>query len=148
MATACWTLPAQAQMVKAQDVQSIVRALEVGGYGAKVSKDSEGDPMITSTVSGSEFQIFFYNCQNHENCATVQFHSGYDMDGSTQLSLINTWNREQRFGRAYLDAENDPIIEMDIDLDDGGLSQQLFIDNVEFWDSVVALFEKQIGYKK
>jgi hypothetical protein len=147
-ATACWALPAQAQMVSASDVQSIVGALEARGYPAKVGTDGEGDPMITSAVAGSEFQIFFYNCTAHKDCATVQFHSGYDLDGSTPLSLINEWNRDQRFGRAYLDDENDPIIEMDVDLDDGGLSPALFVDNVEFWQSVVSLFETKIGFRK
>jgi hypothetical protein len=76
----------------------------------------------------------------------VQFHSGYDLTRSPSLELINEWNRAQRFGRAYLDTENDPILEMDVDLDDGGLAPLLFIDNVEFWTSVLAKFEGHIGY--
>ncbi|HLL32087.1 MAG TPA: YbjN domain-containing protein, partial [Allosphingosinicella sp.] len=107
-----------------------------------------GDPMITSGVSGTTFQIFFYNCRDHKQCATVQFHSGYDLKESIGLERINEWNRSQRFGRAYLDKENDPILEMDVDLDDGGISQPLFIDNMEFWASVLAKFEQHIGYRK
>ncbi len=37
---------------------------------------------------------------------------------------------------------------MDLDLDDGGISQALFNDNVEFWASVVGDFERHIGYRK
>ena len=135
-------------MVRAQDPQSIVSALQNAGYAAKLEVDKVGDPMVTSGVSGTTFQIFFYNCTNHLNCATVQFHSGYDLTTQTSLESINEWNRGQRFGRAYLDKENDPILEMDVDLDDGGVAPLLFIDNVEFWASVLGKFEKQIGYRK
>ena len=147
-AAAAWTLPADAQMVKAQDPGSVVRALQQGGYAAKLGTDKEGDPMITSGDSGTTFQIFFYKCTDHKQCATVQFHSGYDLAQPVGLERINEWNRSQRFGRAYLDKEDDPILEMDVDLDDGGLSPLLFIDNVEFWASVLGNFEKHIGYRK
>jgi Putative bacterial sensory transduction regulator len=145
---AAWAVPAQAQMVRAQDPDSLVRALQGAGYAAKLGKDKVEDPMITSGVSGTTFQIFFYNCAEHKACATVQFHSGYDLAASVGLERINEWNRTQRFGRAYLDKENDPILEMDVDLDDGGVSTLLFIDNIEFWASVLGNFERHIGFRK
>jgi len=142
-----WALPAQAQMVRAQDPDSVVQALQDAGYAARLGVDKVGDPMITSGVSGTTFQVFFYNCTDNRDCATVQFHSGYDLQSSIGLERINEWNRSQRFGRAYLDAEDDPILEMDVDLDDGGLSPLLFIDNVEFWASVLTKFEQHIGFR-
>ena len=140
--------PALAQQVTAKDPESIARALVASGYRAEMKKDGEGDPMIMSASSGTKFGVFFYNCTNHANCATVQFHAGFDTDPGKAPSLekINAWNRTQRFGRAYLDNEGDPVIEMDIDLDDGGMSQPLFLDNLEFWVSVLAQFEKEIGW--
>jgi hypothetical protein len=137
-----------AGMVRAQDPTSIVRALQSGGYSAKLGVDKVGDPMVTSAVGGTTFQIFFYNCTNHKECATVQFHSGYDFNKPLPLETVNEWNRSQRFGRAYLDKENDPILEMDVDLDDGGLSPLLFIDNIEFWSTILGKFEQHIGYRK
>jgi hypothetical protein len=141
-------VPAPSYLVHAQDPQTIVRALLGGGYSAKLGVDKVGDPMVTSAVGGTTFQIFFYNCTNHVQCATVQFHSGYDLDRTLPLETINEWNRSERFGRAYLDKENDPILEMDVDLDDGGLSPLLFIDNIEFWSTILGKFEKHIGYRK
>ena len=143
-----WTVPAQAQLVRAQDPGTLVRALQKEGYAAKLGVDKVGDPLITSGASGTTFQIFFYNCTGNKNCATVTFHSGYDLTTSPGLDRINEWNRGKRFGRAYLDKEDDPILEMDLDLDDGGLSPALFIDNVQFWTSVLGEFEKHIGYRK
>ena len=143
-----WALPAQAQMVMAQDPGTIVRALQDSGYTAQLGTDKVGDPMITSGVGGTTFQIFFYNCTDNRECATVTFHSGYDLRDPVTLDRINEWNRTKRFGRAYLDGEDDPILEMDVDLDDGGLSPLLFIDNIEFWSSVLGDFERFIGFRK
>ena len=147
VAMGAWTVPAHAQMVRAQDPQSVVYALQQGGYQAKLGVDKVGDPMITSAVSGTSFQVMFYNCTDHKDCATVQLHSGYSFTNKVSLDQINEWNRSQRFGRAYLDKTNDPILEMDIDLDDGGLSMLLFQDNIEFWSSVIVKFEKHIGFR-
>ena len=140
--------PATAENVRPQDPDSLVRALQGGGYQAKLGVDAVGDPLITSAVEGTTFQIFFYNCTNHKECATVQFHSGYHLNTPVTLEALNGWNRTQRFGRAYLDKVNDPILEMDVDLDDGGLTPLLFVDNVEFWASVLSKFEQHIGYRK
>lgn len=143
-----FAVPAHAQMVRAQDPQSVVAALQAGGYRAVLGVDRVGDPKIDSAVSGTNFQIFFYNCTANKACATVQFHSGYDITNPVSLDRINEWNQTKRFGRAFLDKENDPILEMDVDLDDGGLSRLLFIDNVEFWSSILGEFERHIGYRK
>ena len=146
--TAFWMHPANAESVRAQDPGTLVRALQQAGYVAELGDDMVGDPKISSVVAGTTFQIFFYNCTNHANCATVQFHSGYDLRVPITLELLNQHNQEQRFARAYLDKEDDPILAMDIDLDDGGISPALFVDNLEFWATVLQDFERRIGYRK
>jgi hypothetical protein len=149
-AAAAASFPAEAQMVRGQDPSSVVRALTATGRAAKLGTDGVGDPMITSALNGkgTPYQIFFYNCTAHKACATVQFHSGYHLETPVTLETLNEWNRSQRFGRAYLDKVNDPILEMDVDLDDGGVVPLLFIDNIEFWESVLPKFEQKIGYRK
>ena len=134
--------------MRGQDPSSVARALTATGRTAKLGTDGVGDPMITSALNGTNYQLFFYNCTNHRDCATVQFHSGYHLTTPVSLQTINEWNRSQRFGRAYLDKESDPILEMDVDLDDGGVIPLLFIDNVEFWESILPKFENHIGYRK
>lgn len=139
---------ADARMITATDPEAIAAVLQSEGYAAKVEKTSDGDPVIRSKSSGSSFAVYFYNCSDGKDCATIQFSSGYDTESGKQPSLekINAWNRDRRFGNAYLDEENDPIIEMDIDLDDGGMSRDLFVDNFEFWTTVMSEFEKYIGW--
>lgn len=135
-------------LVRAQDPRSLVAAMLAGNYKAQLGTDKVGDPMITSEISGTKFQVYFYNCNAHKDCATIQFHSGYALQNKPTMDAINQWNRTKRFARAYLDKEGDPILAMDVDLDDGGLSRSLFIDNLEFWTSLVPDFEKYIGHRK
>ncbi|KRA83432.1 YbjN domain-containing protein [Altererythrobacter sp. Root672] len=136
-------IPAIAAEVRAQDPATVVSALQQGGYKAQLTTDSSGDPMIRSAANGSDFEIFFYGCTDNRDCRTVQFHSGYQEPAMT-LESFNKWNAEHRFGRAYLDSKGVARVEMDVDLDDGGLSQKLFEDNVEFWASVMGDFEGQV----
>jgi hypothetical protein len=140
-------IPASAAMVRAQDPQSVVAVLQKAGYAAELTKTKDGDPIIKSASSGTNFTIFFDNCTNHKDCATVQFYVGYHLDKNpVTVDKINDWNRTMRFGRAYLDDTKDPCLEMDVDLDVGGMSDDLFKDNFDFWTSVMSRFEKHIGY--
>jgi hypothetical protein len=136
---------ASAATVEAINPPSVVSAMQAAGYQAKLVADKSGDPMIESGVAGKKFLIFFYNCTNNKDCRTIQFYTGFKPDKPVGLDRINDWNRHQRFGRAYIDGEGDPVIEMDVDLDDGGLSPALFTDNLEFWESAIAGFQKHIG---
>lgn len=133
--------------VQAENPQSLVKALQDGGYQAQLGTDSAGDPMITSAVSGTKFRILFYNCTQNKDCKTVNFLVAYDFDKPLALDRINAFNQQNRFVRAYLDKENDPVLAMDVDLDDGGMSDALFIDNIEFWATLLASYERAIGYR-
>ena len=139
--------PTHAQMVKAQDPEGVTAAMKAAGFTVSLGTDGVGEPMISSAHDGTQFKVLFYNCTAKRDCATIQLRSSYDIAAAVSLETINGWNRAQRFGRAYLDAESDPVLEMDVDLDDGGLSRALFTDNLEFWTSILGRFEKHIGFR-
>jgi hypothetical protein len=145
-ATAWAMLPgaANAQLISATNPESVAKVLRDKGYRAELTKDSEGDPLIKSGAEGVNFLLLFFNCTDGKSCATVQFYAGFDRQGSFSLEKLNEWNRTKRFGRAYRDNEGDPVIEMDVDMDDGGMSKALFEDNVEFWTSLLSSFQKFI----
>lgn len=58
---------------------------------------------------------------------TLQLYAGF-RDRKITLSRINEWNKSKRFSRAYLDKQNDPVIEADIELT-GGVTQK----NIKEW---------------
>ena len=135
---------AHAQNITAQNPESVASAMQRAGYAAQLVKDNSGDPMINSSSGGSSFTVFFYNCTNHANCATIQFFAGYPSN-QVSLAVLNAWNTDHRFGRAYQSDKGSSRVEMDVDLDDGGMSYGLFEDNLQFWVATMAAFEKHIG---
>ena len=61
------------------------------------------------------------------------------------MDQVNTWNREFRFGKVYLDDENDPFLEMDVNLD-YGVSEGNFLDTLDWWTVVLGRFEEYIDW--
>src|SRR4051794_18018161 len=99
LAISLWAMaaPAHAAMVTAQDPKSLVAALQGSGYQALLGADKTGDPMITSAVNGSKFQILFFNCTNNRDCRTVEFYSAYHLDKPNSAERMNAFNQDNRF---------------------------------------------------
>ena len=139
--------PAAAQQVTAANPQTIVDAMQSEGYQAKLGKDKEGDPMVSSKSSGSSFDIYFYGCEKNSNCTSIQFVTYYEMGANDRPSLekLNDWNSQERFAAASLDSDKDPWLSMDIYTGPGGISMAAFRGNLDLWTSQMADFEKLIG---
>ena len=120
-------------------VDEVAKVLQSKGYRAEISKDSAGDPMIISGLDGSTFRILFYNCKSGR-CAAIQFATAFDLEKGLTYSKINGWNREKRFGRAYLDDDMDPFLEMDVDLEHGAMTETI-ANNVDTWAAVLPAFK-------
>lgn len=135
---------ASAQAVVAKDPLSVARALQNAGYKAEMGKDNGGDPLINSGHSGKGFVILFFGCEKNANCTSIQFYTGFRNIGA-DLAKVNRWNDDRRFGRASIDAEGDPVVRMDVDLDFGGMSAALFKDHIDIWAVVMDKFADHVG---
>jgi hypothetical protein len=129
--------PAMAQNVEARDPAGVEAALTAAGYPGKVETGSSGSPIIKVKTDSLSFLVSFTGCKENKNCTSVAFFTAFASPIKPTLQAVNNWNSNKRFGRVYTDNEGDPVIQMDLDLDDGGMSRGLFIDNVE-WFTVVA----------
>lgn len=156
LALALAPLPAAAQNAAALQPQSLITAadpsriasqMQTLGYPAELTTDGTGDPMINSSLTGRgrtvNFQVFFYGCTNGADCTAIQFSAGWTTSG-TDIGIVSDWNRTMRFGRAYLDDVNDPIIAMDIALE-GGMSAALFASNLAIWKDILPEFAAKVG---
>ena len=119
-------------------------ALQSKGFKAEIGKDAQGDPKITSAADGSSFTVFFYGCEKNR-CKSVQFSSGFDMKSGMALSEVNKWHSDYRFGRVYLDDDNDPYLTMDEDLEHGATDTALE-NNIERWEATLVGFKKFIKW--
>lgn len=132
-------------LVDAVSPQAIVGLMQQAGYRAALTVDNIGDPKIESSAAGVEFSIYFYGCENAQNCQSLQFSSGYDLERGTSFQAMNDWNSTQRFGYAYLDNESDPFVNMDVNMS-YGISPDNFTDSLAIWDQVLSDFQRHINW--
>ena len=133
------------QIVDATDPSELVNIIQALGYRARLEVDGEGDPMIRSSVGGTQFAVVFYGCsEQHDGCQILLFKAGYELNEKVGMDVINNWNATRLFGRAYLDEVNDPWIELVLNVH-GGVTRQQFENTFEWWETSVGEFEDQIG---
>jgi hypothetical protein len=123
----------------------IVRILQAEGYAAKLTKDSGGDPQIESSSQGAKWIIWFYNCNQHTTCRSIQFTALFNMAGKASIGQANDWNLKQRFATAALDNNGDLSIRMDVGID-ASFSEDLFKWNLSMWNSQLGSFLHYIGF--
>lgn len=112
-------------------------------YGGKtLGKDRNGDPMISGTLNGIKYQILFVGCTDHSECESLQLVAGWS-DVKAGMVKINHWNRGKRYGKAFLDDKNDPILVMDINLA-FGVPRKNLDDTLDYWGMVMEAFNKEV----
>lgn len=117
------------------------------GYGAaNLETRDNGAPMITGKIDGVTYQVYFLNCDDSgANCEDINFYAGF-LDNKQPLDLINAWNRDKRFGKAYLDSDLDAVLEFDVNLDYGVTPKNL--DSAfSLWNLVLGQYVEYIGHK-
>lgn len=100
----------------------ILGELQKEGFVGRLDKDDDGEPRITFKVEGYEWSIYFYACGPGPNetrpCVSYQFYSGYTTNAPVPLEIINQWNTDKRYVRAYnflqKDGKTSSRIEIDV----------------------------------
>jgi hypothetical protein len=122
----------------------VAAILQSEGYKAKVETDSEGDPIIRTSMSGVKVSLLFYDCDKGR-CNSLQFSTGLDLDNGTTPTVINTFNKTYRYAAAYVDEENDPFLRYDFDLEHAQAAEHIR-DQVSVWEDVLGSFLKDTGF--
>lgn len=143
------TAPVLAQGKQKADASQMVDATKpevllaiAKGYGsADLGKDSGGDPMITGRMNGNKYTVLFYGCKDGKDCSTVQFRAAFEVRKKPTLEEVNALNAKTRFGKVYLDKDNDPAVEMDVNLDHG-VSKKNLDDTFDWWKTVLGGVKK------
>ena len=131
--------PASARNVTA-DVDQISGIMKEEGLQAKLEEE-DGKRYIVSGMSGYTFVVRPYGCDDEgKDCKWVQFRAAFAPQNKPSLQEVNDFAADNFFGRFYVDKDADPVIEMDIDLEAGGMSRELFVDNIAYWDFILSKF--------
>lgn len=122
------------------EVAAVLRSMKLN---AEIGTDASGDPKIRSNTDDVEFYVYFYSCKNGR-CAAIQFSEGFDLDQGISCEQLDRWNRQWRYGRAFRDEENDPYVQMDVDLQYGSTTESIK-NNLEVWLTVLNEFTRHIS---
>lgn len=129
------------------DVSQIAELLHEEGYRATIEGEG-GDHHIMTGMAGYNFLILPFDCEEDgTDCKSVQFYTAFTPETKPTLEEMNSYAAENRFGRIYLDKDRDPVIEMDVDLEAGGMSKELFMDNLSYWEAIMVGFA-EFAYSK
>ena len=120
----------------------MVAILQGEGYKAKLEKDSEGDPIIRTQMSGTSVSVLFYDCKEGR-CGSLQFMTGQDLPDGTTMAVVNEFNKNFRYGKAHLDEENDPFLQYDFEVLHANHAQHI-VSQVELWEDVLGAYRNAI----
>lgn len=123
----------------------IAAAMSAAGMATSRSEAGDGTPKLDGNVEGWGYSVYFYGC-NGDDCDAIQFAAGFAEDQPMNHDVINDWNRDNRFGRAYLDAEGDPWVEMDVNMEGDGIAVTNFVETLAYWQTVLPAFVNHIGW--
>jgi len=91
--------------------------------------------------------LYLDYCQE-EVCGVLSLSAGFSLDEPPSWEVVNAWNREHRFSRAYLDEEGDVWLESDLDLT-GGVSLGAVVAFLElFAEEILPRFMEQIEFTR
>lgn len=136
--------PAQ-EMVDGSRIDSIISVARQYG-SATIDTQADGNPKIAGRMNGVPYSVFFLNCPSASTCADMNFYAGF-LDAKLPIERINQWNRDKRFGKAYLDNDNDAVIEMDINIE-AGVARDNMAETFTIWRLLLDQFTEFVGFKK
>lgn len=132
--------------VTALTSDSLAAFLDAEDISYELEADDVGDPKFTIDYYGIEFSVFYYGCSDNVDCDAIQFFSGYDVNGGIRLSKINTWNKDNRYSRAYISDEGSVWVEHDVFLGRQGMHPDDFAGAMGAWAGVLKEFETFIDW--
>lgn len=119
--------------------------LKSKGYPVNATKDDNGLAILKSTTpSGVNFDIYFFDCNSEDRCPSIQFAAGWSMPNPVDRDKLNTWNREHRYMRAYVQDAGALYGEVDMIIAPGGSMEQLETNRVLF-NTLLDKFKPHFG---
>jgi hypothetical protein len=137
------TISFSQELITSSNLDQIIKIARNFG-SATLAKQSDGAPMIIGKIDNIPYRLRFRNCTEQTICQDMNFRVGFLIKPNAEI--INSWNKEKRFSKAYLDDDKDAIIEWDVVIS-GGISSQSLEKTFSYWRLTLSQFTKHIGFK-
>jgi len=111
---------------------------------AELGRDGLSDPLIRGRVGDWPYFVYFYGCKAGRDCTNLMFSARWESDHFTDKSM-GDWNRKKRFGKAYLDPDGNPALELNVNLF-GGVSRENLDDTFDWWSLIMGEFAEFYGF--
>ena len=111
--------------------------LAAHGMSAKLATDSKGNEIVSSSVSGINFDVYFYDC-NGGRCSSIQFAAGWTNSNASQ-ARINEWNTTKRYLRVYSKPGKVIWAEQDLVVSRG--TTENIDDCLTWWEKMITQFK-------
>ncbi|NNG05433.1 MAG: YbjN domain-containing protein [Inquilinus sp.] len=122
---------------------AITGVLDGLGREYRVGYDNYGAPLIgvlpTDTDETQELFVLFNGCNDRNACEDVTLVAWDLANGPTHLDMVNRWNRENRFSRAFMDPDYGPVLQTDIN-STGGIGPDALAMRIERYFSDLQRF--------
>ena len=140
--------PATAQQVFSDiSVDDMTQLMRQWGMPAEVNDLSDGSQVIRSSSGGLNFDVNFFNCGEGKwpRCRDLQWQIAFNPNQPPSLDVINQWNVDWRFARAYLYQGQYVYMEFDLRLT-GGVSEATIREYTESYQTLIQEFANHIGW--
>lgn len=137
---------ADAALIDGNSTDDILNLMR--GYGsATLGTQDDGAPKIFGKIDGQPYTIYFSSCDDktHTDCQDLDLYAGY-LGVKPSLDKINSWNRDTRFARAYIDSQGDAGMDMDVNTEHG-VSSDNMDSTLGLWAQLVKKFTAYLGTK-
>ncbi len=124
-------------LVRAQDPSTVTAFLFEEGIPSKTDVDGVGDPLVQFRKGDQPYLIFFYDCTDNADCASLRFYSGYETNGAVDADFANKLNNENRFATTLIDDEDDLVLHMDVLTGQNGMTYKDFRNLMDIFISLV-----------
>ncbi len=114
------------------DPREIAALFEQEGYAVNVTRDFADEPFLEISgtperpLEGRRMEVEFYNCRSDSECEDMLLRSAHDPKQWVTLEMLNAWNLDSRWAKAFKTEDGETMLEMDVNAY-GGLG----IDNLD-----------------
>jgi hypothetical protein len=138
--------PRQGLCAEAQGITGpeLAKILQDAGYRAKLETGADGDPVVRTGMAGLDVVVLFYDCEA-QRCSSLQLSTGLDLPRGTTLDVINRFNHDYRYVRAFLDEEDDPFLRLDFEVTHTEHAAYV-ASQVDTFEQLLAEFRKAVGF--
>lgn len=110
-----------------------------------VERDEWNDPKILIKMGDRKVALWTHECKK-QRCEDLRLTTYWKIGGKgPNLKKINEWNSQNRWTKAFMDKDNDAVLESDLDVRDG-VSDFTLLNFIEIFSNHVQKFEKFMNY--